>query len=356
VDEFAEITMGRHQWLDMDPLTFTKIVQAQLENIEPLSPPGKGKQRAGTVTDAQLALQVYVDDLAHLHGVNSNHLLAPSVSEAPLRSISAIEDASRRDHLFDQDCEFALQELQRKEADPLKELWPVLMDSDSEESLIAAESSTWAAAQNIRESRSKRICIACGEQRLIRDLAAVPCKQEHEYCRDCLSRAIELAIEDESFFPPRCDGEIIPLDVFDAFLPRSLTDHYRSKALEYETKDRTYCYESTCAAFIPPDSTDELSVKCPTCHKTTCIRCKSSGHFGDCVGDEAMGQLKETANRKRWQICYMCNSIVQLEHGCNHITYVQTICGVLPVVINITRQLLLWHTILLCLRSKVEDL
>ena len=341
VDEFAEITMGRHQWLDMDPLTFSKIVQAQLENIEPLSPRGKGKQRAGAVTDAQLALQVYVDDLAHSNDVISNHLLAQPVSEASLRDVSAIEDAGRRHDCIDQDYEVAfkptneglarvnrrsmMQELQRKEADPLKDLWPALMDSDSEESLIAAESSTWAAAQNIRESRSKRTCIACAEQRLVRDLTTVPCKHEHEYCRDCLSRVVELAIEDESFFPPKCDGAIIPLDVFNTFLPRSLINQYQSKALECETKDRTYCYESTCAAFIPPDATDELSPKCPKCRKTTCIVCKSAGHFGDCVGDEAMRQLKEKANMKRWQTCYMCSSIVQLEHGCNHITYVPTI-------------------------------
>ena len=334
VDEFAEITMGRHQWLDMDPLTFSKIIEVQLENVEHLSSRAKGKQRDGTVKDARLALQVCVDHAGSSNDTISDHMVAEDVATASLRDVPAIEEAVRRGHRIDQDYEFAsklaggrlarvnrrsmMQELQQKETDPLKELWPALIDSDSEESLVAAESSTWAAAENIRESRSKRRCVACAEERLIRDLATVPCKHKHEYCRDCLSRVVELAIEDESFFPPTCDGEVIPVENFSTFLPRSLIDQYQSKGLEYETKDRIYCYESTCAAFIPPASIDGVSAMCAKCCKTTCTI--SSGHFGDRVGDEAMRQLEETANMKRWRRCHMCNSIVQLEHGHSHIT------------------------------------
>lgn len=337
-DEFAEITMRRHQWLDMDPLTFSKINQVQLEDIEHLSSRTKGKQREGTVTDAQFALQVYVDDLATSNATIGNRMAAENIATALVRDVPTIEEAFRREQQIVQDREFATriaggrlakanrrsmaQELQRKESDPLKELWPALLDSDSDESTVVAESSSWAAARNIRDVRSRRQCIACAEEKLAREVVRVPCKHSHEYCRDCLSRMVQLAIEDEYFFPPRCDGEIIPVNTFETLLPGSLIDQFQSKALEYETKERTYCYESTCATFIPLNSINGLTGRCPRCRKTTCIVCKSSGHIGECTGDEALWQLKETANLERWQRCYMCNHLVELEMGCNHIKYV----------------------------------
>jgi hypothetical protein len=340
VDEFAEITMGRHQWLDMDPLTFSKIVQVQLEDVENLSTRAKGKQREGTVTDAQFALQVYVDDLSTSNATLSDRMVAEDVAAALLRDNPAIKEAFRREQQIARDREFAteligrratpsnrrsiMQELQRNDSDPLKELWPTLLDSDSDESTITPESSNWAASRFIRDVRSKRRCVACAEERLIRDLATVPCIHEHEYCRECLSRMVRLAIEDESFFPPKCDGNIIPINMFRDFLPRNLVEQFESKATEYETKDRTYCHDHTCTTFIPPSAVDGLTGKCPSCFKTTCIVCKSAAHFGVCSSDEALHDLKETANKEQWQSCYMCNHVVQLERGCNHITYVST--------------------------------
>lgn len=293
-DEFNEITMGRHQWLDMDPLTFSKIVQLRWEDIERLSSRSKGKQREGTVTDAQLAWQVYVDELADSIESSSDRMLAENIATNSLRDVSMIEQEAWEGQLDVEDGDYTsmmagesptqvnrrslMQEMQRKDIDPLKELWPALVGSDtdseeslfadgpsralrpvlpdwaSEESLVAAESSPFDAAQTIRDVRTKRRCIACAGEKLIRDLATVPCKHNHEYCRDCLSRLFQLSIDDESPFPAKCDGEVIQIDAYNAFLPQSLVDQYRSKALEYQTKGRAYCYESACADFIetPP--------------------------------------------------------------------------------------------------------
>lgn len=315
-DEFHEITMGRHQWLDMDPLTFSKIVQVQLEDIEHLPYRGKGKQRAGTVTDAQFALQVYVDGLTHSDETISDGMMSEDVAPALSRGPLLIGESSRAKQQLQRDLEFTsnmavgtlaqinrrsiMQELQSQDTDPLRELWPALVDSDSDSSLVAAESSTWAAARVIRGARSRRRCIACSEEKLIRDLATIPCRHEHEYCRSCLSRLIQLAIDDESFFPPKCDGDVFPVDAFADFLPQSLLDEYHSKAVEYETKDGTCSHESTCAAFIS----------------------KSAGRLGDSMSDDTLRQSKETMDAEIWQTCYMCHQIVQLEQGCNHIMYV----------------------------------
>lgn len=323
------------QWLDLDPLTFETIIQVQLEDIENLSSRAKGKQREDTVTDAQYALQMYVEDLARSGAVRNDRTVAKDVATALFTDIPAMEEAVRLQKQVARDRELALKlagsssmpikrnsilhKLRRKEADPLKELWPVLLDSDSEESTVA-ESSSWAASRFVRDIAPKRRCIACIEEKVVGQMVTVPCKYGHEYCRDCIAKLIRNAVEDESQFPPRCDGSEIDVDCYRDFLPPDLVEQFQSKSLELNTKDRTYCHGNECSAFIPPDSIEVLTAICPQCGKTTCTLCKCQSHLGDCPGDETLRQLTETASAQQWQRCYMCNNIVELESGCNHIS------------------------------------
>jgi hypothetical protein len=339
VQHFDKMTAGNLQWLDMDPPTLNKILQIQLEDIEALSSRAKGKQREGIVTDAQFALQVYVEDLATSYTTISDRVLAEDVTKALLGDIPAIEEAARRERQIARDREFAgrlsgsratpssrrslTRKLQRNDSDPLKALWPVLLDSDSDESVVQAESSTWAASRLNRDTPSMRRCVACAEERVVSEVATLPCKYNHTYCRDCLATMFRLAIEDESLFPPKCDGEEIAIDMFCEFLSPDLVEQYSSKSLEFKTKYRTYCHDQSCSAFIPPAQIAGITGVCPNCRKTTCVLCKFSAHFGECSSDEATRQLKETAANEQWQRCYICEQIVQLERGCNHITYVR---------------------------------
>lgn len=68
-------------------------------------------------------------------------------------------------------------------------------------------------------------CIACGDGHATRDLIKVPCG--HCYCNLCISGIdgvdeteglFELAMKDESLFPPRCCKVPIPLDAVKSFL------------------------------------------------------------------------------------------------------------------------------------------
>ena len=335
----AKMTGRNHQWLDLDSSTLNKILQIQFEDIEALSSRAKGKQREGTVTDAQFALQVYVEDLVTSNTTISDRVLAEDVAKALLGDQPAGEEA-RRERQTARDREFVgrlsgsrvtpasrrslTRKLQRNDSDPLKALWPVLLDSDSDESVVQAESSTWAASRVDWDTPSMHRCVACAEERIVSEVATVPCKHNHTYCRDCLATMFRLAIENESLFPPSCDGQEIAIDTICHLLLPDLVEEYLSKSLEFKTKYRTYCHDQSCSTFIPPAQITGLSGACLKCHKTTCTLCKSSAHSGECSSDEASRQLKETAENEQWQKCYMCEQIVQLERGCNHITYVRS--------------------------------
>ncbi|EME82675.1 uncharacterized protein MYCFIDRAFT_182595 [Pseudocercospora fijiensis CIRAD86] len=47
----------------VDPLTLSAIVHAQREDSRELASGDEGKQREGTVTDSQVAMQMYREDL-----------------------------------------------------------------------------------------------------------------------------------------------------------------------------------------------------------------------------------------------------------------------------------------------------
>ena len=48
----------------MDPLTYSAIIQLQLEDSQELAANTAGKQREGTLTDAELALEMHAEKLA----------------------------------------------------------------------------------------------------------------------------------------------------------------------------------------------------------------------------------------------------------------------------------------------------
>ena len=312
----------------------------------------------GTLSDAELALQMYADDLKACDTSMTDRKMAQSVALAILRDAQLIHQAQMQEHQIARDHELAATleananapgptaaaraNQEQEEGDvwqdpemlskvaaiymPLQKLDsasppPHVHLADSEEETIA-ESSGWAARRKKNDKTMLGHCIACGDDKDFFEVARVPCKHGHEYCRDCLAELFRLAMIDETLFPPRCDGEAIPLQHVRFFLPPDLAKEFESKSVELSTKNRTYCHERACSAFIPSDAVANDVATCPQCRRTTCVTCKQQSHTGDCPEDRALQQLVETANVEQWQRCYECNRIVELETGCNHMSYV----------------------------------
>lgn len=163
-------------------------------------------------------------------------------------------------------------------------------------------------------------CDICDEDKIWFTLFAAPCG--HRFCSDCLTTLFGLCTTDEEVYPPRCCTQTIPLDRVNGGLSRELVETFRAKRIEWETKDRTYCYNTKCAKFIAPQGIVGNTATCQQCYRRTCQNCKTAAHTGDCPRDAAMEQLLEIAEREKWQRCYSCTRLVVLAHGCNHISYV----------------------------------
>ncbi|THV64686.1 hypothetical protein D6D29_10617 [Aureobasidium pullulans] len=161
-------------------------------------------------------------------------------------------------------------------------------------------------------------CDICDEDKIWFTVFAAPCG--HRFCSDCLTTLFGLCTTDEEVYPPRCCTQTIALDRVNGGLSRELVETFRTKSIEWETKYRTYCYNTECAKFIPPEGIVGNTATCQQCYRRTCSSCKTAAHTGDCPRDTAMEQLLEVAEREHWQRCYSCTRLVVLAHGCNHIS------------------------------------
>ncbi|KAK0266833.1 hypothetical protein LTS00_017924, partial [Friedmanniomyces endolithicus] len=69
----------------MDPPTLSTIIRLQLEDSEQLAANVKGKQREGTLSDAEFALQTYTKDLLSTDAVLSDRRMAQSFAMAVIK-------------------------------------------------------------------------------------------------------------------------------------------------------------------------------------------------------------------------------------------------------------------------------
>lgn len=197
-------------------------------------------------------------------------------------------------------------------------------DSDGDNTAVQPESSTWGASRVGKTKQKLGHCVACGYTKDFFDVARVPC--DLEYCRECLASLFQASMKDESLFPPRCDGQAIPLNQVRFFLPVELAKEFEERSVELSAKNRVYCHDPRCSTFILwPASMERMEgewLTCPACEKTTCTTCKAAAHTGDCPNDTALQQLLDTTGNEQWQRCYQCHRFVELEQGCNHMTSV----------------------------------
>lgn len=160
-------------------------------------------------------------------------------------------------------------------------------------------------------------CVICTDEFSERHLITAPCGDH--YCKTCTGQLYNLAMKDESLFPPRCCRQPIPLRIATPLLTAAQVQIFLEKRVEFNTQNRTYCHNTTCGAFVAPDNISGEKALC-TCGALTCIVCKAAAHEDDCPEDPAYAALMAFAAAEGYQTCQQCKRLVELSIGCNHIT------------------------------------
>lgn len=83
--------------------------------------------------------------------------------------------------------------------------------------------------------------------------------------------------------------------------------------------NRIYCPSTNCGEWIPPKYIRDDVGHCQKCGFMVCVTCSGRAHGGeDCPQDPEMLKFFETAEKHKFQKCYSCKAMVELERGCNH--------------------------------------
>ncbi|CZT09540.1 related to ariadne-2 protein [Rhynchosporium agropyri] len=170
-------------------------------------------------------------------------------------------------------------------------------------------------------------CICCCDEfKKSSALQTLPCG--HNYCDACLHVLITQAGNDESKMPPRCCTRAIPKTVIKTVLTKEEQNIFMKNVLQFSTpwESRIFCPNHTCGEFIPKrnriDPKHPFEIVCRNCRTKACSICKGSAHaFGqDCPSDWELDAVLQIGEKSGWRRCYKCRNLVELTHGCSHIT------------------------------------
>lgn len=145
----------------------------------------------------------------------------------------------------------------------------------------------------------------------------------HDYCRDCITDLVKACTRDESLYPPRCCGQPFPYGNLVALLGPILRCTFDSKCIELDVSpnNRVYCPMPSCSTFLGSSENATGDIICHVCKTSVCLLCKQLAHSGEnCSENAAMLEVRELARTERWQTCPVCKAIIELRHGCYHMT------------------------------------
>lgn len=296
--------------------------QCLLEDLDDLEGQQKGKQLAGKLSDLEVA--IIRDEKLALSTV-----MAVVVDQSMLASISNDEAIAEQDHRY-------AMALSNEEVIPHDTSAPgeKIFNEENKDTVSAVlsdlmsrvrvcdgpttEQSTSAPIFNSTTSNIEEECVSRLEG-FHTTIFQGSCG--HAYCRDCIKQMFIGATKDEELYPPRCCGSILPPGVALRALSYEELRTFCERAIEWTSKTRLYCAEPTCSTFIPPWTIHDEIGTCPSCDQKTHLACRSFAHPGiDCPMDKAFHNVLEMAENESWKRCFHCRTMVELRHGCNHIT------------------------------------
>ncbi|KAF4214052.1 hypothetical protein CNMCM8980_001109 [Aspergillus fumigatiaffinis] len=255
----------------MDAASSAAILDILREDIKDTMNRSKGKQPAGQLSDGELALQLWEEELDNYNRSLEDERLARSIARAVVDDGVAVTTARQEELRASDDHTLAL-ELSGQPVPP-------------------------------PQPHDQSVAVQLSDDKI----------------KDFIN--LTLADTDFDFFPPRIAGQHaeaessrnpkrcciagpsdeeplyekeIPLSLVGGFLGLAQSQEFEEKAIEFSDPHRTYCSNPSCSKYIFPYSVSSYIGTCSHCSSRTCMRCKKPAHEGDCPDeDEELLQLAE---------------------------------------------------------------
>jgi hypothetical protein len=331
---------------DMSPDDALVVLSMQLEDLERLNQRDKGKYVSGRPSDQILAMNEYHAEIDRQKRLLEDSKLARSIAQAVYNDAAILNQLATQDIQAYEDRNYALQ-ISREDAecedppsrdnddtasvmnwvstisDSLQGRSLATLEFIDDEANNAGPSMTYSQRQvKTLEKLSEQFrCNACLENHHAAMMIKLPC--EHRFCGGCVKELFMRSIKDQPLFPPRCCRQEIPPSMIRNHMSPDEIEAFETASIEFTTIDKTYCSNSECGKFIPPETNTLLprAARCKACTSLTCVKCKGAYHDRrGCPKDPSLEHAKQLAREMGWQECPQCHSFVELRSGCYHMT------------------------------------
>ncbi|KAF9259012.1 hypothetical protein L218DRAFT_875761 [Marasmius fiardii PR-910] len=322
----------------MDDATSLLIAQLHIQDVQNVTDRRKGKSRENApLTDEELAFQTQADILNDFLLVLSDKRFAESVNNAVetdlnlVEMMGTVEQAAEDDHRYATALSHGQPLPEKSTAQKMVEglndtnrqsitrrLFRSLNNVQNNDESVTIASSSASRATTSHSNISCTICTDYFNPRRV--FHAQACG--HYYCRECLLNLVRACIGDESLYPLRCCKQNLSLPNLLPWLDQTVRKNFEIKAAEYdiEPNNRLYCANPVCSAFLGSTAGVKRTVLCASCLTRNCTGCKKREHVGNCTDNEGTLQVQALAREQGWSTCPGCDTIIELHHGCYHMT------------------------------------
>ncbi|GKT47379.1 ATP-dependent RNA helicase DEAH11, chloroplastic [Colletotrichum spaethianum] len=322
----------------MDAETRQLFLKLQQEDVREVHTDRTGGENTRTLSDSQLAFQLYESELKSIstyfsdHTTTRRHGQRRSIGVAsvghPVDQELAVTPGLNNKRKFQEmdDIRISIEDLEippfelRSESQSVNNR--VVIDLTAQDSPSPSGVSQPDVSWGFEElQEDEHVCVACLVGLAEADTFHALC--DHKYCHGCLGELFEASLTSEYQFPPKCCGDPIPIDLDQDGIPADLMNKVKDKVIELSTPNRTYCRLSLCSTFIPKESIKDDVATCPSCMTTTCTICKGAEHADyACEEDEATQEVLKLAEKNSWKRCPTCRALVERNEGCLHMNHI----------------------------------
>ncbi|KAF8536386.1 hypothetical protein BDD12DRAFT_796103 [Trichophaea hybrida] len=173
-------------------------------------------------------------------------------------------------------------------------------------------------SEGLQKKNPRRIvdCDVCTEGKDDFEVVSLGCG--HHFCLDCLRLNFTLAIDTQNLDILRCCKPIQVFYAADVLSEGELEEFH--KLLAGNHPGRKILCSGGCGTILLPAWIKHDFGLCMDCNNQTCLICGKASHTGECPDDSATQSLFDVAETEKWQRCFQCGTVVQLQIGCYHIT------------------------------------
>ncbi|XAR56150.1 Ubiquitin--protein ligase [Bertholletia excelsa] len=187
-------------------------------------------------------------------------------------------------------------------------------------------------------------CSICCEEKPVQMMITMKCS--HQFCSHCMKTYVDGKVQSAQV-PLRCPQlkckYFISTTECESFLPVASYELLKRMLVEANVlnSDKIYCPYPNCSVLLDPQEcisarassssqSDSSCVECPVCQRSICVDCGVPWHsLLSCEEyqnlpieerDASDITLHRLAENKRWKRCQQCRRMIELAHGCYHMT------------------------------------